>query len=558
MVLQPQISWQRTLLVLVLLLIQACHRVHPPPRHQLIPVTGDLDQAVRDNISKLLDFDSSGGFILDSARIFRSGAIRDFYILRKDQPFWSLEGRITPAGDTLLDLVGGAWRRGLDPESLYQRQLVTLAGYDGKKPSRDAAVLARLDILFTAAFAKMASQLHYGILGPDSLRLRKDTAFNNRTLDSLILRADQGDSLKALIGSLEPGYTQYILLKSALVRFTLAHEKPGWDAFSLDSLSPAGLSRQLALRLLEEGYMDSSGIHDEAAVVRALKRFQNDHGLFPDGKPGKRTIAALKVTSRERLEQIRLNLDRWRHFPDSLPHPYLMVNIPSFRLDIWDGDSLRLDSKVIVGKPQTPTPELSSSIVNFQLYPYWRLPMSIIVRDVFPAVIKNQKYLVKNNLEVVDRHGNVVDPAKLNWKRFNKEYFPYVLRQMTGLDNSLGIIKFNFRNKYSVYLHDTNLRTLFGAEFRALSHGCVRVQKWDSLSRYLVRDDTLRHIPDSLAVWEKEQVQKTVFLTRRLPLYIRYFTCRVNSKGRLIFSDDIYGYDSIEEHRLDPPAWKLD
>ncbi|HUX83887.1 MAG TPA: L,D-transpeptidase family protein, partial [Chitinophagaceae bacterium] len=521
MFLQPQISWQRTFLVLAIFLIQACHRVHPP-RHQLVPVSENLDEAERDNISQLLEFDSSGAIMLDSARIFRPRAIRDFYHKRKDQPFWSRAGRIIPAGDTMLSLVAGAWQKGLDPASLFQRQLEDLIPPGSRKTSRDAAVWARTDLLLTAAFTKMVSQLHYGILEADSLRLRKDTAFSNLSLDSLILRADQADSLSALVASVEPKYAQYALLKAALVRFTLAHGKSGWNSFSVDSLAPDALRQQLALRLLREGYLDSTKTGDQEAVTRALKRFQNDHGLFPDGKPGKRTLAALKVTSRQRLEQIRVNLDRWRHFPDFLPNPYLLVNIPAFQLEIWDRDSLMLESRVIVGKPQTPTPELSSSIVNFQLYPFWRLPMSIIVKDVFPALKRNMNYLTRNNLEVVDHHGDVVDPAKLNWKRFNKDYFPYVLRQMNGLDNSLGIIKFNFRNKYAVYLHDTNLRSLFGAEYRALSHGCVRVQKWDSLSRYLVRDDTLRHIPDSLVVWEKMQLQKEVNFSRRLPIYIRY------------------------------------
>jgi murein L,D-transpeptidase YcbB/YkuD len=545
-----KIPWSYGIFLIALCLMQACHTAHRPPRHDVIAVKEDLDQAIQKNILQLLNFDSAATLIIDSDKLFRPDAIRHFYSLNRDHPCWSLEGKQLPAVDSLLEQLREVWEKGLDSGSYYVRELTAEDRLAMASSRRDAAVWARLDLLLTSACMKLLSDLHYGILPTDSLRTRKDSAYSNDILARFVGQAKEPDSLKAMISTLQPRYRQYALLETALQEYIRAHRAESWDLVISDSLHPGNLDKQVALRLVHGGELDSSQINNTSEITGALKRFQVAHGLFTDGKPGKRTLAALNVTFQERVMQIRLNIDRWRHLGDSLPHPVMLVNIPSFLLEIWDRDTLRLESRVVVGKPQTPTPQLTSAITNFQLYPYWRLPMSIIVKDVFPGIKKNKKYLEKFNLEVVDRHGNVVDSSKLNWKRYNKNYFPYVLRQMTGLDNSLGIIKFNFRNKYSVYLHDTNLRYLFGAEYRALSHGCVRLQKWDSLSRYLVRNDTLRHIPDSLAVWEKEQLQKQVSFSQRLPIYIRYFTCRVNDKGRLIFNADLYGYDSIQEKQL--------
>jgi murein L,D-transpeptidase YcbB/YkuD len=143
---------------------------------------------------------------------------------------------------------------------------------------------------------------------------------------------------------------------------------------------------------------------------------------------------------------------------------------------------------------------------------------------------------------VIDRDGNAVDPYSIDWTKLHKGHFPYVLRQMDGVDNSLGIMKFNFINKYSVYLHDTNNRGLFRNTYRALSHGCVRVQQWDSLAMYLIKDDSLRYTRDSVRLWLALQQKKQVNFSRRLPIYIRYFSAAVQD-GQLLFYEDIYGED---------------
>jgi murein L,D-transpeptidase YcbB/YkuD len=161
---------------------------------------------------------------------------------------------------------------------------------------------------------------------------------------------------------------------------------------------------------------------------------------------------------------------------------------------------------------------------------------------MLPKIRENVAFLDKENLMVVDKNDSVLDPHTINWKKLNKEHFPYLIKQREGDNNSLGVIKFNFRNKYSVYMHDTNVRWLFGKSSRAFSHGCVRVKEWAKLADFLIRNDTLKYHPDSLRAWINRQEKHTVTGFTKLPVYIRYFTCE-GKDGGIKFYNDIYEED---------------
>jgi murein L,D-transpeptidase YcbB/YkuD len=167
---------------------------------------------------------------------------------------------------------------------------------------------------------------------------------------------------------------------------------------------------------------------------------------------------------------------------------------------------------------------------------------------MLPQIQKNISYLDKQNLMVVDRYDSVIDPAKIDWSKLSKKKFPYLLKQRQGDDNSLGVLKFNFANKYAVYLHDTNARWMFSKNNRALSHGCVRVQNFQDLAHFLVRNDTVKYSIDTLTSWIVRQEKHVVSGFKRVPIFIRYFTCEGNN-GRIKFYDDIYAEDKILSER---------
>ena len=186
-------------------------------------------------------------------------------------------------------------------------------------------------------------------------------------------------------------------------------------------------------------------------------------------------------------------------------------------------------------------------------YPQWTIPTSIIVKEVLPGVKKNRDYFTKHGYSIIDDDGNEVNPDSVNWKKYTKG-IPYKVVQGSGDANALGILKFNFSNKYAVYLHDTNQRYLFAQSARAFSHGCVRVQEWQQLSHYILQNDSTYVTSlgnssytksDSVSKWLYGKEKHFIPVKFRIPLFIRYFTCE-GKDGKIVFYDDIYD----EDHKL--------
>jgi murein L,D-transpeptidase YcbB/YkuD len=242
-----------------------------------------------------------------------------------------------------------------------------------------------------------------------------------------------------------------------------------------------------------------------------------------------------------KINKLQLAIERWR-WHKSLPERYLRVNIPSFRLKVFEEDSVYLSSAVIVGKPDTRTPRLESTITSFIIYPYWHVPKSIAVNEILPNIQKDTAYIVNHRYDVLDRTGAEINPATIPWPTLSADNFPYTLRQRDGAENTLGIIKFQFQNQFNVYLHDTNGRRLFSKPMRALSHGCVRVQKAKELARYLVKDDSVYITPDDLEQYLSLKQKYKIQVVNPLPLFIDYFTCDI-TQSKLEFFEDIYGLD---------------
>jgi murein L,D-transpeptidase YcbB/YkuD len=297
--------------------------------------------------------------------------------------------------------------------------------------------------------------------------------------------------------------------------------------------------------LLEEQLLDSGNTSpDTATLAAAIRKYQTSKKLKATGKPNENTVYSLNTTDEMRFKYIAINLDRYKHLPDTMPTTYVWVNLPSYMLTVWDSGFVELQSRVIVGSPKTSTPLLRSNITNFITYPQWTVPYSIIFKEMLPQIQKNINYLAKQNLMVVDKNDSIIDPSLIEWSKLSKTNFPYLIKQRRGDDNSLGVIKFNFANKYSVYLHDTNARWLFTKSQRALSHGCVRVKEWEQLAKFLVRNTPEKYPPDTLQAWIQRQEKHIVSGFPRVPVYIRYFTCE-GKDGKLSFFEDIYRLDRI-------------
>ncbi|GAA4313315.1 L,D-transpeptidase family protein [Compostibacter hankyongensis] len=544
----PDIRGRKVKWLVLLLAVLAAGCRHKPVQQRA------LDIRQLDSLVGLALRETAEGNERDSvSRPAYPAAVLLFYQKKQYAPRWSSRGKPAAQADSLLTFIADAADYGLYAAAYHYPGLKKMLdrAHTDTLAWRDVDLWRNIDLQLTDAFMKMANDLRYGILPRDSITLRKDSVLGDTAMAALLGGALGRQRIKAVFDSLQPYDPRYRRLQSAFAEYRRETADMKWDTDLPEQYTDTAAFREkLVRRLLQERMLDSADAGNSARITAALKAFQRLHDLYPDGVVGARTLAALNISKQQRYARAALNLNRWRQLPDSLPDEYIWINIPAYALQIWRDDTVRLSSRIVVGKSDHNTPLLSSSLINFQLYPYWRVPFSIIVREMLPAIKRDITYLEKHNLEIVDRHNNIVDPYKLNWKKYNDHYFPYLIRQMTGLDNSLGIIKFNFRNRYAVYLHDTNARGLFGKSYRALSHGCVRVQQWDSLAMYLVRGDTVHHMRDSVLTWMARQTQKLVVLRTRVPIYIRYITCEADNRDHLIFHEDVYGYDSTEIRKM--------
>jgi murein L,D-transpeptidase YcbB/YkuD len=304
-------------------------------------------------------------------------------------------------------------------------------------------------------------------------------------------------------------------------------------------------------RLQEEGMLSWQLEQvDSAQLKEALIKLQKKKELTVDGKFGVQVVRLLNNTDAEKFKRIAINLDRYKVLPPKMPERYIWVNLPAYKLELWDQDTLRLESKVVVGKPNTRTPLLTSRISDMVTYPQWTIPNSIIMKEIVPAMRRDPGYLAKKGYSLLTWEGEVVDPYSVDWTKYKKG-IPFKVVQGSGDDNALGILKFNFPNKYSVYLHDTNQRYLFKNAKRALSHGCVRVQEWEKLTYYISSLDSINYEfdpsrveSDSIKVWLERKEKHIVKVKTKLPVYFRYFTA-AGKEGKLIFFEDIYNEDKV-------------
>jgi murein L,D-transpeptidase YcbB/YkuD len=246
------------------------------------------------------------------------------------------------------------------------------------------------------------------------------------------------------------------------------------------------------------------------------------------------------------VQQIAVNMARWRQLPHDLGDRYLHVNIPAFTLTVVEDDQTIMQMPVIVGKPSRPTPVFSHTVRYLVMNPYWNVPHSIATQEILPQLRQNRHYLDAHNMEVLNSWGEEateVEPSSIDWNAIQPHTFPYRFRQKPGPGNTLGQIKFMFPNKFNVYLHDTSDKSLFARSTRAFSHGCVRVSRPVELAGYLLPHWTRQHLLESL----KQDTPRDVGLPEPLPIHLVYETAWIDADGTVQFRHDLYGYDRLDD-----------
>ncbi len=521
----------------------------------------ELDQKITADLQRLIDYAAGqNGHIGDSIILFNTAVVQKAYANEQFAGIWSSRQQWKPIADSLLSFIRDAKLYGLFPGDYHYPLLDSInklfvADSLVKKEKRDAALWTKADIAFTDAFFHILKDIKLGRLERDSTTLRKDSLVTDDEYLQQLNFLKMGKPLSKLVAALEPKHTRYHELKRGIKDFLRNTTDQELTKVPSPKSDPAAFRMALQKRLYESGYIAFDSVAADSVVIAdAVKAFQKESGIAVDGKAGEGTVRMLNMSARDKFIRIAISLDRYKLLPEEMPDRYIWVNLPSYFLELQQNDSVLLRSRIVCGKAITRTPILTSAISELVTYPQWTIPTSIIVKEILPAVKRNPEYLVKKGYNLVDSKGEVVDPYSVDWSKYSKG-IPYRVVQGSGDDNALGILKFNFPNKYAVYLHDTNQRYLFGQLTRSLSHGCVRVQEWEKLTYHIIRFDNkerymdrISPTEDSVKTWLVRKEKHHVPVRKRLPLYIRYFTSE-GKDGKITFYDDIYGEDKFLQEK---------
>lgn len=466
----------------------------------------------------------------------------DFYKQRNYEYAWFDSSGLAEQSQNFINLLTITIEE-LQDSSLYNKRLMKLyqsLAKDSIHNTNKKDVL-KTELLLTGQFFDYASKVYKGSdidaaeLGWFIPRKKVDlTAALDSTLKS---KGKEPDSY-------EPRNFQYKKLQEYLVKYFELEKKIAgqWDSIPLPgkplkkkdySLVISKIKRRLWL--LGDMAVEDSSQRFDSTLLSACKRFQRRMGLSIDGVIGARMIQELNVTPAQRIRQLLVNMERARWMPPERDTVnYIMVNIPEYKMHVYDSGKLMFDMKVIVGKSTNSTVIFNGNLQYIVFSPYWNVPISIVKSEIVPMMAKDKDYLKKNNMEITGRSNG--------WP---------TVRQKPGGNNSLGLVKFLFPNNYDIYFHDTPNHELFNASTRSFSHGCIRLGDPKKFAQYLLRGDTA-------TTWKSEvidscmhlQTEKWVTLKKKIPVFIVYFTAWVEKDGLLNFRKDIYGHDEKMSAKL--------
>ena len=488
-----------------------------------------------DNSFSELFFDSLAiEKFIDSTDLHDSTAthLRNFYNSRNYQYAWFLEEGVADYAVTFLGMqnnyIGYSGDSSLYNEAL-QKRIDSVQQIKRISPS-DSFVL-KTELLLTKQFLQYTYKAYAGSRNINTKDLswyiprKKIDAVG--FLDSLLKNKGQN------LSQYEPVNRQYNLLKTYLLNYYEIEKSGNWDSLIADKRSYRQGDSSATISAIKERLFLLGDLEENdttktftSTMTEAVKKYQRRYGLKEDGIVGVSLLKEMNRPAGERIRQILINMERMRWVPAEPTVDYFLVNIPEFRLHVYEKGKLAWSMNVVVGSTAHNTVIFNGDMKYVVFSPYWNVPQSIIKNEILPGIARNKNYLANHNME---------------WNNGN-------VRQKPGPRNSLGLVKFLFPNSYSIYLHDTPSKSLFSESNRAFSHGCIRLAEPKKLAEYLLRNDTS---------WTKEKItaamnsgkEKYVTLKQTVPVFIGYFTAWVNSKGELNFRDDVYGHDKkMAEH----------
>lgn len=497
-------------------------------------------------------------------------ALVTFYEKRELRAAWFRAGRLEPSARPFLELLAN--HRPAGEAGVAQGALLEEFGAlgEGELAAED---WTRLELALSAHLLELGARHARGAMLPNEAKVGWYLPLRRVELAAELEKARaRGDGI-GFLTALDPADPRFRMLEREAAKYRAYAALDPWPHLELpaerisikvgEAADPGWLDA-LAHRLHAEGFLSAlppaplPGVEPalyQGELVEAVKLYQELRALPPDGNVGKATLAALNLTPLERARQIEATLLRWRWVDPEPEGRSVLVNIPSFRVEVRQDGRTVFQTRVVVGKKTWQTPIFDDRITALILNPPWNVPDSIAADELVAKIRKDPEYLTKENLEVLakDEEADDFDPQAIDWQGLDPERLPFRLRQRPGGGNLLGKIKFSLPNEFNVYLHDTPGKSAFERTDRALSHGCVRVDKPFALAEALVQG-----WPEweggKLAAEAENGKTRVIMLPQAIPVRFVYFTAAVRGDGRLELYRDIYGIDKALLEVLDRKA----
>jgi L,D-transpeptidase YcbB len=490
--------------------------------------------------------------------------VEQFYQDRDYQLAWFSQDKLVPQAEKLIQALDNVHREGLSPKDyqvkdlrkMYQEFGATRASAEREQRQQE------IDFALTASYFNYASDFYKGVVDPHSASSIEWQVKRNRVKLNRALEAILEEKENVPYYEFEAHHEGYKKLRDALSAYRKIQAQGGWPRVEGNGIVKLNDTAEVVLavrkRLLPAQQVDAQDtsflVYDEQ-LKNAVVAFQERHGLQVDGILGPQTYGALNVTVDERIDQLILNMERWRWLPKDLSperNRYVLVNIPAFKVYVMENGREVMKMRSVVGKTMHSTPIFSHRIQYLEFAPYWNIPNSIVEADIKPQLQRNINWLESQNMEMVTTFGpnaRKVPVSRVNWDTMTQDNFEYRIRQRPGPNNSMGKVKFMFPNEYAIYLHDTPADHLFSEADRDFSHGCVRLEKPAELATYLLQDKP---------GWDRARVESAmnagkeqrVDLPESVPVYLVYFTAWVDGEGKVQFREDLYGHDSDLAQKL--------
>jgi murein L,D-transpeptidase YcbB/YkuD len=460
--------------------------------------------------------------------------IHDFYNARNYQYAWFFREGIANYASSFYDVYNDYINYSKDSSLKNpELQLMFDSIYNGNFAFNiDDSIVLKTELLLTAQFFRYSRRAYQGNNQLDAREL--DWFIPRKKIDPTALLDSVLSGKGSNLAQYEPVNRQYNLLKNYLIKYYGIQKEGEWPPITPQnknykkgdsSIVISSIKRRL--RLLDDMADNDTSDMFNTALQTAIKSFQKRNGLKEDGLIGASFFTALNKPIEERVHQLLMNMERIRWVPAQPTTDYLVVNIPEFRLHVYERGQYQWSSSVVVGTAANHTVIFTGNLRQIVFSPYWNVPPSILKNEILPAIARNPNYLARNNME----------------------WYAGGVRQKPGPGNALGKVKFLFPNNYKIYLHDTPSKSLFSEQRRTFSHGCIRVSEPTKLAQFVLRNDENW---DSVKIVKAMNAGKEQFYSVKdpIPVYIVYFTAWVDRDGKLNFRDDVYGHDKRMKARL--------